>query len=133
MKMEVFLNYRISRLIIDIGIGLPATALSVILGFHGLILGYGGIKEANIYFLFIGLITITGFIGIIGAWWRLMSSTENTSKSEQNKIRVMLFYGLATSVALLMWSLYSDYRTLLIPVTLILAGTFFIYATPKKL
>jgi len=131
--MEAFLNYKISRLIIGIGIGLPATAISVILGFHGLILGYGGIKEANIFFLFMGIITITGFIGIIGAWWRLIISTENTSKTNQNKIRSMLFYGLATSIALSIWSLYSDFRTLPVPLTLILAGTFFIYATPKKL
>ncbi len=131
--MEVFLNYRVSRLIIGAAIGIPATAISVILGFHGLILGYAGIKEADIYFLFMGVITITGFIGIIGAWWRLMVSTRNTSNSKQNIIRSLLLYGLATSVALFMWSLFSDYRTLPIPLTLILAGTFFIYATPKKL
>jgi hypothetical protein len=133
MKMETFLNYRVSRLIIGTAIGIPATIISVILGFHGLILGYAGIKEADIYFLFMGIITITGFVGIIGAWCRLIISTHNTSNSVQNKIRTMLIYGLATSVALLIWSLFSDYKTLPIPLTLILAGTFFIYATPKKL
>ena len=33
MKIEAFLNYRVSRLIIGTAIGIPATAISVILGF----------------------------------------------------------------------------------------------------
>jgi hypothetical protein len=133
MKMETLLNYRISRIVIGAGIGLPLTAVSIVLGFHGLIIGYGGITEGNILFLFIGVITITGFIGIFGAWWRLLTSTDETTKIKQNKIRTMLFYGLATSVALLMWSLYSDINTLPISLLLIIASTIFMYATPKKL
>jgi hypothetical protein len=139
--MEAFLNYRISRIVIGIAVGLPLTAIVIILGLYGLVMGYGGILvlshgariETGLYFLFIGIISITGFVGITGVWRRLITSTEHTSKTEQNKTRVMLFYGLATSIALLMCSLYNDYNTLPIPLTLILTCTLFIYATPRKL
>ncbi len=45
----------------------------------------------------------------------------------------MLFCGLATSLALLMYSFYNDCKTLPIPLTLILTYTLLIDATPKKL
>ncbi len=139
--MEAFLNYRISRIVIGIAVGLPLTVISIVGGLYGLAIGYGGIlaighgslSRDGLSFLFIGIISITGFIGITGVRRRLITSTENTSKTEQNKTRVMLFYGLATSIVLLMCSLYNDYNTLLIPLTLILSCTLFIDATPKKL
>jgi hypothetical protein len=139
--MEAFLNYRISRIVFGITIALPLTVISIVGGLYGLAIGYGGIlaighgslSRDGLSFLFIGIISITGFIGITGVRRRLITSTENTSKTEQNKTRVMLFYSLATSIALLMCSLYNDYNTLPIPLTLILTCTLFIYATPRKL
>lgn len=139
--MEAFLNYRISRIVFDITIALPLTVFSIVAGLYGLAMGYGGIlvighgviSRDGLSFLIIGIIAITGFIGITGVRRRLITSTDNTSKTEQNKTRVMLFYGLATSIALLMCSLYNDCKTLPIPLTLILACTLLIDATPRKL
>jgi uncharacterized Tic20 family protein len=131
--MEAFLNYRISRIVFGIAIALPLTAISIVAGLYGLVLGYGGIIGAGLYLLFIGMISITGFIGITVVWRRLKTSTENTSKTEKNKTRVRLFCGLVTSIALLMCSLYNDCKTLPMPLTLILFYTLLIDATPRKL
>ena len=133
IEMETLLNLRIFRIIIGTAIGIPFTAVSIILGLHGLFIGYGGIREGNILMMAIGIITITDFIGIGGAWLRLVSSTKEISKEEQKRIRIMLFNGLAASFALFVWALYSDIQTSLIAFVLLICVAFFILATPKKL
>ncbi len=83
--MEAFLNYRISRVVFGIAIGLPLTAISIVTGLYGMLMGYGGIIGAGLNFLFIGVMSITTFIGITGVWRRLITSTENTSTTALKK------------------------------------------------
>lgn len=130
--METLLNSRIFCIIIGTAIGIPFTAVSIILGLHGLVIGYGGIIEGDILLLAIGIITITGFIGISGAWLRLFSSTEEMSIEEQKRIRTMLLNGLVASLALFGWALYSDIKVSLFALALLMCVAFFIQATPKK-
>ena len=43
--MENILNNVLVRIFIGITIGIPVSAISVVLGFHGLVLLYAGIKD----------------------------------------------------------------------------------------
>lgn len=132
--MEELLNKRITRIIIGVSLAIPFTAISIVLGWHGLLLGFGGIASGNILFILIGITTIIGFVGIAGAWRRLLKSSNLMSKEEQNKIRTMLFFGLASSLVLCVWSFFkADIITILILSLLLLFSVFFIYATPKRL
>lgn len=132
--MEELLNKRITRIIIGVSLAIPFTAISIVLGWHGLLLGFGGIASGNVLFILIGITTIIGFVGITGAWRRLLKSSKVMSKEEQNKIRTMLFFGLASSFILCVWSVFkTDLITISILYLLLLFSVFFIYATPKKL
>ena len=131
--MEELLNKRIIRIVIGVTIGIPFTAISIPLGWHGMLLGFGGIASGNVLFISIGITTITGFVGIAGAWRRLLKSTEVISKEELNRIRIMLFCGLASSLALCIWAIIkANIVTILALSLLLLFSVFFIYATPKN-
>ncbi len=132
--MEKIFNNRIVRLIIGVAIGIPLTAISVVLGLHGLILLYAGIKEMELVPFSIGVVTITGFIGIYGAWERIFRSSEVMTECEKSRVRVMLAFGFISSFGLGLWALYSSEMEATIIMFLLAAGAVtFIYATPKKL
>ncbi len=132
--MEKLLNNRIVRIVIGTAIGIPVTAFSIVLGLHGLILFYAGVKEAELLPLFLGVVTVTGFIGIVGAWKRLLSSTEEMDKKEKRNVRAMLMFGLLSSLALGAWAFSSSEPEIaIILLVLSLGAGVFIYATPEKL
>ena len=132
--MEKIVNNRIVRLIIGVAIGIPLTAISVVLGLHGLILLYAGLKEMELAPFLIGVVTITGFIGIYGAWKRIFRSSEVMTEGEKSRVRVMLASGFISSFGLGLWALYSSEMEATIIMFLLAAGAVaFIYATPKKL
>jgi len=130
--MQNIFNSLIFRFVIGVCIGIPFTGISLILGLHGLFIGYGGIVEGNMFFLAIGVITVTGFIGIAGAWARIFSSTEKMSTENRDVIRLMLYCGFISSMGLLGWALYADVRTSVVPILLLICSAFFILATPKN-
>lgn len=132
--MENFLNNRIIRIVIGTAVGIPLTTISIILGFHGLVLFYAGIKDAELLPFLIGVVTITGFIGIIGAWKRIFTSSEEMTEKEKNTTRVMLLFGSLTSLGLSAWAFKSsELEFAAILLLLSLGAVAFIYATPKKL
>ena len=132
--MEVILNNRIVRIIIGTAIGIPLTAISVVLGLHGLVLLYAGIKEMELVPFSMGLVTVTGFIGIYGAWKRIFKSSDEMTESERSKVRIMLGFGFLSSLGLALWALSSSEAEATIIMLLLAVGAIaFIYATPKKL
>ncbi len=132
--MEYILNNIFVRIIIGILVGLPITAAALIGGAHGLVLGYAGIVNAKIGLFLFGVLTITGFIGISGAWRRLLEPTNSMTEKYKNKTRSMLFYGLTTSTALSIWAVYSEGLTVIsLPLVILTLGSIlFIMATPKS-
>lgn len=131
--MEEFLNLKITRIAIGALIGIPVTAVSIVLGFHGLVLLYAGIKEFEIFSFSLGIVTITGFIGIIGAWKRIYSSSKNLSEKEKQSIRSMLIIGFLSSIALSYWALSSSEKEISLALFMLSFGALaFIYATPKN-
>ena len=132
--MEKLLNNIIVRIVIGATVGLPLTAISIVLGFHGLVLFYAGVKELELIPFSLGLVTITGFIGIIGAWKRIFITSEVMTEKEKNTTRVMLIFGLLTSLALSIWAFRtSEPEGGIILLALSFGAGAFIYATPKKL
>ena len=132
--MEYIFNNIFVRIIAGILIGIPVSVVALVSGAHGLLLGYAGIITVEFWLVLVGIITITGFIGIIGAWRRLIDSTVSMSVKYNNKTRSMLFFGIFTSVALTIWSIVIDgvsEMTLLL-IILCMAGVMFIIATPKS-
>ena len=132
--MEELLNKKSSRIIIGVLIATPFTVAAIIFGLYGILMGVGGIAEQSPILISLGLISISGLAGVLGAWRRLVNATNDLSVSEQNKIRIMLFLGLASTLALFAWSIY--FKSLeAISIFLLILGlnVFFIYATPKKL
>ena len=132
--MEEFLNKKNTRITIGVFIAAPFTAGALMFGLYGIMFGIGGITSKNPGAFLLGLITISGLVGVAGAWRRLLKPTNDTSNKEQNKIRTMLFYGLASSLALFVISIYfkiTEATIILLFITII--NVFFIYATPKKL
>ena len=133
--IERTLNNLIVRIIAGIVIGLPLTSASVVGGAHGIILGIGGITELNPLLLFIGLVTVTGFIGICGAWRRLLKPTTLMTNKNKSTIRLMLMFGLFSSLGLTVWSVYSEGITIIgwALFALSIGGVIFIYSIPKAL
>jgi len=134
MKIENLLNNLIVRIILGLSLVIPLTIISLVFGVHGLILGYSGIVDANLIFLLIGIITIVGFLGIIGSYWRIFRSSQIMSDKERRILIILLFCGITASIALCVWSLiFKEIIASLIFILLSTIGILFIYATPKKL
>lgn len=133
--MERILNNRIVRIIVGLVIGVPLTALAFVAGVHGLLIGYGGIVKGEPLWIIIGVITVVGFIGISGAWRRILKSSISMTGKERQVVRAMLFCGVASSLSLTVWSYFIE-KTLVVPLILVvlaLGGFVFILATPKLL
>ena len=131
--MENTLNNRIVRIILAVVVGIPVTAVVVVLGFNGLILGYGGIIEFKLLPFLLGVVTVTGVIGIIGAWKRIYTSTNEMSEKEKQTTRVMLVIGCFSSLALSIWAFSSAEPEIAIFLLVLSFGAVvFIYATPKN-
>lgn len=133
LMWEEFLNKKLTRVLIGIAVALPFTALSLPLGWYGLVMGEIGFAGGDLISIAIGLITILGWIGITGGWRRLLQSSKDMPSKEQNRIRIMLFCGLASSLSLLLGAIYLKFQEGIIGCILIcLLNVFFISATPKK-
>ena len=130
--MEKLLNNRIVRIVIGTAIGVPVTAISIILGLHGLILLYAGIKEVEVLPFSLGVVTITGFVGIVGAWKRLFTSSEDMTEKQKTNTRTLLVFGLLSSLALSIWAMSSSEPEMAAILFMLSFGAgVFIYATPK--
>jgi len=132
--MEEFLNKKNTRIAIGIFVAVPFTAVALLFGLYGIIFGISGIATINPFASLFALLTALGLIGIAGAWRRLLKSTNKNNSKEQNKIRTMLFCGLASTLAFFAVSFYFNQTKailLLLPIAIFIV--FFIYATPKKL
>ncbi len=132
--IEKTLNMLLVRIAVGIIIGIPLTVLAVVAGAHGLVLTYGGIVDGKYLLILFGIVTITGFMGISGAWLRLLKPSTVMSNKYRNVTRGMLFYGLASSVALSAWSIISEGMSVisLLLIVLSLGGTAFVHATPRE-
>jgi hypothetical protein len=131
--IERFLNKLLTRWLAGLIVGLPFTWLSLILGVHGIILGKGGIKEGGFDLIAPGIITIAGFIGIVGAWIRVIRPTYAMSESILHATRIMLYCGIAASVALFIVVIIGSGFISSLPFALVIAlGILFIIATPKQ-
>jgi len=131
--MEDLLNKKSTRIIIGLFIATPFTVAAIIFGLYGIILGIAGVAENNPILFLLSLISISGLVGVLGAWRRLVKTTTELSDKEQNKIRTMLFFGLASTVALCIWSVYLEFPKAIATFILILTlKAFFIYGTPKN-
>ena len=132
--MENTLNNIIVRFIVGIFIGLPFTATALFAGAHGLILGYAGIVNAEFGMAIIGILTGTGFIGIVGAWLRLIEPTHSMSSRYLRITRLMLYSGFITSASFTIWVVTIEGLTeISMPIIILTIGSIlFITATPKK-
>ena len=132
--MENILNNIFVRIIAGLIVGIPLSALVLVTGAHGLLIGYAGVINSEFWLILVGIITITGIIGIIGAWRRLIDSTYSMSVPYNNKTRTMLFFGVFTSVALTVWTIVIDGVSEIASLLIILSigGVIFIIATPKS-
>jgi len=132
--MEQLLNNILVRIIVGITIGLPITPLALMYGIHGLLIGFQGLVEGDYLFLLIGVLAVTGLIGIIGAWWRLFRSTEKMKTKERKVVRIMLFCGVISCLGLAAWALFLDLtpKILLLFVLPALAGAVFVSSTPLR-
>jgi len=133
-NMEDLLNKKSTRIIIGVFIATPFTVAAIIFGLYGIVVGIAGVAEKSLIWFLLCLISISGLIGVLGAWRRLVKTTKELSNKEQNKIRTMLFFGLASTVALFLWSVYFKSSEAIATFIIILTlNAFFIYGTPKKL
>ena len=91
-------------------------------------------KDLELLPFLLGVVTITGFIGIIGAWGRLLISSNDMSVKSSKRIRLMLLSGLLTSLSFLVLAVYkSEPEGAVFMLALTLGAAAFVYATPKKL
>lgn len=131
--MEAILNNPKIRVVVGLVLGAPLTLIAIFLGCYGLILGYAGIVENKPFWFLAGLLTVSGFVGILGAWWRIIVSTRSITGSRLRTLRLMLFAGAGTSFALAVWALLIQSGVILVLLlfALTLIGTLFIRATPE--
>ena len=87
--------------------GLPVTAFILFLAVHGLVLGYGGIIKGQIVMILMGLLTVTGLIGVFGAWLRVLTLPKSLSFIKV--INLMLGVGIATCLVLCGWMLWEGF------------------------
>ncbi len=122
------------RIFIGAIFGVPLTAISLVAGIYGLVFGYAGLVGGGVWLIIIGVVTITGLIGICGAWRRLLKTSNLMTKRERKIIRNMLFCGFLSSFVITAWLLYVDgiSELSLILIILSLGGVVFILGTPKN-
>lgn len=121
------------RILIGTCIGLPITALALIGLAHGLVFLYGGIADGTLWAIILGILSIVGTFGVIGAWVRTIVSTTSMSRKLNTLTRLMLICGLVTSIVLGIWWLVNNGVDLVTVFFVLLSSgaVLFIYATPK--
>ncbi len=120
------------RILIGAFIGLPITALALIGLAHGLVFLYSGVSDRTLWAIVLGVLSVVGTFGVIGAWLRITISSKSMSKTVNAITRFMLFCGLITSTVLGFWWLANngiDFITVFF-VVLTSGAVLFIYATP---
>jgi len=133
VKMEELLNNNKIRIVISIFIGIPATAIIALTSIYGLTFGLVGVIEGSLYMLFIGIINISGIIGLIGAWKRIYTTSTKMTEDEKHTTKVMLYIGMFSSLSLSASSFYfSEIAPTFIFILISLGSAAFIYATPKN-
>ncbi len=131
--IQEFLDKKVVRNIIGGLIGIPVTLISLFLGFHSLILGYGGLVKGKPLWFLVGVSSALGIIGLGGAWIRLSASSLHMPTKLLQHTRVMLYCGLLSSLMLSAMSvLYAYMEALLVTVPLLVIGIFFLIATPAS-
>ena len=132
MNIEKVLNNEVVRTSIRYAILFPFAILSIVLGLYGLVFLIGGITDSNPFSFFIGLSSVEGWVGILGAEKRLLSSSEELTEEEKKKIRIMLTFGFISSLSLSIWVLTTSATGLAIALFFLsLCPLLLIYATPK--
>lgn len=128
----------IEQKIIRISLGLLAIMLVppvLFMAIHGLMLGYGGIKDFNLLLISMGLATVLGLLGFSGGAYRLSKPLSAMSNKQIKIARLLLISGIVSGLYLGGACLYSGMP---ISITLLCAlitivGGLFLHATPKSI
>ena len=132
MNIEKVLNNEVVRTSIRYAILFPFALISIVLGLYGLVFLIGGITSSNPFSFFLGLSSVAGWVGILGAEKRLLSSSEELTEEEKKKIRIMLTFGFLSSLSLSIWAIATSATSLAIALFFLsLCPLLLIYATPK--
>jgi hypothetical protein len=106
------IDHPLFRMALGLLVGLPLSVVALFAAPHGLVLGYGGIVEGSVPFMFAGIFTVLGVAAIIGAWYRLFVRSTEVSLREARVIRLCLSCGVASSLGLATFSAYDAGVTL---------------------
>ncbi|MDH5517043.1 MAG: hypothetical protein OEY36_04365 [Gammaproteobacteria bacterium] len=124
---------KLIRLAIAVLIAVPFTAAAIIFGLYGMLFGVAGITSADPVAIFLGVVTIAGLAGIAGGWRRLLKSSVQLTQRERNRIRMLLYCGLASSLSLFCFFAYLKLAmAAFILFIMTLLNVAFIYVTPKQ-
>lgn len=119
------------RMAVGLFVGLPLSVIAAFAIPHGLILGYAGLTDGDVYNLFAGFSTAFGAVAILGAWYRLIVPRAEMSLPAVRIVRAALFLGIISSVGLAAWAAWAAWFMAAGALVLLVAvGVVFIMHTP---
>ena len=133
--LQHFFDQRTVRILFGVALGLPITALALIGGLYGCVIGLTGLLTGSDKFLFafITATTFLGLAGISGAWRRILRPSVEMTASEIKTIQALLWAGVLSSFCLAggvaHWS--EPFWLVFAFVGLGLAGIVLVLATPR--
>ena len=97
--LQHFFDQRTVRILFGVALGLPITALALIGGLYGCVIGLTGLLTGSDKFLFafITATTVLGLAGISGAWRRILRPSVEMTASEVKTIHALLWAGVPVS------------------------------------
>lgn len=107
------LDNKVFRILFGMFIGIPSTLAFLILLPSGLIMGVTGLRNFDVPTLSMGVASIFGAFGVMGAWLRLTKTIDRFSQNQIMYLRLLLSGGITATVILLALTIW--------------AGTFFVF------
>ncbi len=106
----------------------------LILDIYGLIFIYSSVVDFTYISLILGLSSLFGTIGYIGAWYRITKQRSSMSTKQVTYVRRGLILGITASLLLLGLSFYTQVIiTIIFFMFIAFSGIVFLYATPKQI
>ncbi len=110
------LDNKAFRILFGMFIGIPSTLAFLIVLPSGLIMGVTGIRDFDVPTLSMGIASIFGAFGVMGAWLRLTKEIDQFSQNQITYLRLLLSGGITATVILLALTIW--------------AGTFLVFGLP---
>jgi len=120
-------NFRIAFAVL---VGIPATFVYFVAAIYGFVLVIASFHNFQLFPASLGVATLLGTLGIVGAWLRLIKRRDNLGARELKFTRASLACGVIASIILLANAILAGSLIFGVPLAILtLVGVFFYVGT----